>query len=144
MATMQPKEFLVEEYKQLHDQIKGYQQSYTQLENLTFGGVVVVYGFLLINLEKIPKQTWWAIPLIIAIAGMRCFAYYWIINRRHAVHLAAIEREMYEGKFPGFQSSLLGREWNLMFNAVVWIALFAGAVLAAYWRIVIYSPIVAD
>jgi hypothetical protein len=129
----------------LRAEIKGYQESYTRLERFTFGGVLVVYGFRLTNIEKIPKEVWWAVPLLVVIAGVRCLAYYFIINTRHAIYLTAIESEMYEGKFTGFQNfhskKWPGREWNLLFNAAGWLVLLSAAVFAAYWRLALYSPV---
>jgi hypothetical protein len=37
----EPRDFLLEEYKQLYGEVNGFQDSYTRLERLTFGGVMV-------------------------------------------------------------------------------------------------------
>jgi hypothetical protein len=76
--------FEFEEYKQLCEEVRNYQNNYTKLENLTFGGVIALYGFFLINIDKIPWAAWFAIPFFVSIAGVRCIGYYWLLNKRHA------------------------------------------------------------
>ena len=140
---MEPKDFLLEEYKQLHAQVNTFQDSYTRLERLTFGGVMVAYGFSLTNIDKVPKEAWFAIPILICISAVRCFSYYFTINKKHALYIGQFESELYDGKFIGFQN-FHTRQWpvrntNLIFNAVGWTTLIGASILAAYWRFFIYS-----
>lgn len=140
---MKPREFLIEEYRQLHTEVKVHQEAYSRLERLTFGGVLVVYGFFLTNIAKVPAAAWSTIPILIGIAAVRCFAHYWIINRRYAIYLETLEAEVYEGKFEGFQRFFSrrtpGRNSNMLFNAVGWCTLIAFAIAAAIWRFKFYQ-----
>jgi hypothetical protein len=135
---MEPKDFLIEEYRELNAEIKMFREDYTRLERQPFGGVVIVYGFLALNIEKIPIEAWWSIPVLIGFAATRCSAYYFVINKRIAVYIESLENELYCSKFPGYQHFIsrfrFGRNANMLFNLAGWAALIGGSILAAIWR----------
>jgi hypothetical protein len=142
-GEMQPKEFLFEEYKRLTDLIKHYQLMYMRTEQLTFGAVIATYGFLLLRGGETSWMVWWAIPAIILIPAVRCFALYWVINRTIAPELCDIETALYEGKFKGHETRhtehrIVGRfpaRWaHLAFNLSVWGGLFLITLAAALAR----------
>ena len=141
---MSPQEFLVEEYKQRADDIRDYQAAYRRLESFTFGGVLVIYGFLLTNLGKIPTIVWWLVPILIGISAVRCFAYYLILTWRYAPYVKRLEAELYEGRDFGFQAFIdkhrVGRTQNLIFNAFGWVTLMSLSVIAAFWRMAAACP----
>ncbi len=139
--------FEFEEYRQLSEEVRNYQNNYAKLENLTFGGTIALYGFFSINIDKIPAEAWIAFPLLVGIAGTRCIGYYWVLNKRHAPYIAKIEaefyRDKYQGRVEGFQNYISrhfpGRNSNLAFNVVGWATLLFLTVIAAWWRLKVYS-----
>jgi len=137
---------MLEEYKQLYSAIANYQLAYSKLETLAIGGCFAAYGFLAINIDKIPSFAWWAVPGLVAVAAIRCTAYYFLINFKIAPHLSEIERKLYPKDFKGHQTSHSekwpGRKTNMFFNLSTWLALFVLTVVVATWRQFVWVPAV--
>ena len=135
---MDSRDFLVEEYKQVLTLCSQFHASYTRIEHVVFAGVFVIYGFLLINLDKIPSVVWWAVPILISLAAFRCFQYYWVIHEHYVCYLQRLETEIYEGRFPGFHTLFAkqapSRRLYLALNGITWSLLIGGSIAAAVWR----------
>jgi hypothetical protein len=121
--------------KALEARILHHQNAYMALETLTFGGSVVVYGFLLgittqttLNL-RLPAIAWWGISFLIVVAFIRCFGHYLII-RRFADYISKIEGDTYlYGQIEGFEThhkkSPIGPTPILILHCVLWLLLVA-------------------
>jgi hypothetical protein len=139
---MSPEDFLIEEYRALERQLENFQSYYTRLETLSIGGALAAYGFLFINIEKVPAVAWWIIPIILLVSAIRCFAYYWLINFKIAAHIMKIERELYGLRFTGYETRHTlqwpGRKANLLYNAFVWTIILVSSLGMTFWRYAIF------
>jgi hypothetical protein len=135
---MEHDNFLIEEYKQIHDTTKNFQAAYTKFELYAFGGTAAAYAFLVLNKDKMPAFAWWIVPGLLLLCAIRCFGYYYIINKKLAVYLEQIERHFHaKTQFKGFHnthtSSWPGRNTNIAFNMFAWAALLIATTFAAIY-----------
>ena len=134
---MAPEDFAVEEYRQLYEEVKRHQTSYTRLEILTLTSMVLIYGFLWSSRNVVQWPIWYAVPLAAMVPALRCGAYYFLINFRLAPYLADLENAIYGGRMRGYQNSVTiskSRILNLTFNTLVWTCVIAGSVCIAIWH----------
>lgn len=141
---MEPREFLLEEYKELHTTLRRFHQTVVTIEQSAIAGIIIFYGFLFLNIDKIPKEAWYVIPILIAIITSRCLGYYWVMHYRLAAYLRILEAELYENKFCGFDRWLnkrsLSRGWYIIVNGAFWILLIGVSCLISFWRAFFYVP----
>ena len=131
---MDRKNFPLEEYKSLQAAIARHQAAYFNLENYTFGGMLVVYGVLFgitSHIDSgfhIPVAVWWGVFLLLCVACIRCWGHY-VVIRKLARYITKIESLAYfdSSSLIGFERAHLhswpGPWTNLAINAFCWLAL---------------------